>query len=237
MKRNTIIIILLIASTLGLQAQQSFIIGLRGGGASSDMLLTESVYDVYAHQRTLGATYGLSMRYEFIPWASVRLDGGIAQRGAHYSWEDIEYRLGVRYADFRLMGQLNPTFESIGLTPYLAAGPYVALATSGTIDYSSMPTGDLSVPLSNGNFNGTDFGAVVLVGFEYALRCWLVALEAGPVWGLANSFAQKELSGESTPLNNELTLQRNEGERLYRGAEVALKVSYTIPLANKKNHE
>lgn len=169
MKRRCILLLLILAPLLTVQAQYLRFGGKAGGG------LSKAVGDNASEMsRLAGMQAGLLLSYEFVSSLAVQAELSYAQKGFTYNKQPIyqdEYVSGdmrLHYLEFPLLLKV----QKRGL--FAEAGPYVAYMLGNSSDIHRFSTRNApSEPIDLGqepfpinNFNRWDYGYAVGTGFR-----------------------------------------------------------------------
>ena len=214
----------------------SLTVGVKGGATATDMVYTNPVYDVYAHQWNLDWLAGGYLKYRPVGWFALMLDVQYVGRGTHLSWADARYSMKVKGMDYRLLCAIH--FNDKDFSPYVAFGPTLSVPLQGRIAYQSDYTPSFDKEVSGSTYRPLNFGAYVGLGFDYSFAVFAfhyrpitIGLEIGLFHGISNTFSKIECTDESVILNPEPSEPIYSGMRLPRGLEIAARIG--IPIQKK----
>lgn len=233
MNKKIILLFLLSSLYLPVLAQTAvdkIHIGVRGGMNMSwadysklknrdTKLLTNGVWGVFA-EFELGESRLFSIRPEI----------DFLNRGTKISDEELDYKLKIKYVDFRLPLIFN-FGNPDGIRPYVYAAPIIGFVNGGKITLDDA-TGSYKVKASKANVSNTYFAGALGAGLKFPIRLNYdkrlhLALEANYQFGFTDTYSNKEKDGDAIAVNRPYYDIR--GNRKLHGFEIAASVS--IPLS------
>lgn len=240
-------------------------IGIRGGLNIADMVYTNPApaMRMYTHTPQLHGMGSIFLHLGFgNSGFAISPEVGIMGKGVKLNWDDVDYRMSVRYFDFRMPLSYNFRLKSCpALSPYIMVVPDFGASYGGKITYEAevyTPTNDdyrykTSTDITRADVNRFDFGVMFGAGVDYLVKTknfpLIFSLEAGWNMGLANTFAERENLDEqgNLPPNASNIINRFFGaelwhnERFTRGIEIAARVALPLtgwrPKAKEKVEE
>ena len=251
MKRNYLILLVLLGLGLSMKAQMSskdadkkepIAIGIKGGVNLPRML--------YFNNQDLSR---LKQEWAFTPMGGlfveipigsnliVAPEADYVQRGTdiqyeHYSGSEVHYAMNVSYADLRLPLELRwPVLPY--LQPYLTVGAEAGMRLFGQIHIDrTMPIAlDQTIDVGDANMKLIHAGAFAGVGIRSRIDIGgfglVLKLSASFHQGLLDTYSDKETGGSAQSVN--VNAYQITGSRLPQGIEACLGIA--IPLESNKD--
>jgi len=219
------------------------LVGVRGGLNLADMKYTYDGIDLYNHTMQPKPMIGVFGHFQLGNTNfAVRPEVSYVGRGDSLDWLDVKYRMRVHHIDFRLPVTYNFRIPNKRFSPYLMVVPQVNTAFGGEVFYRDevdYPSG-VTAPITKADISRFDLGLMAGVGVDYLIHTKsipvLVSLEAGYNWGLANTFAKREILDNPNVSEADRSIIGNpffgaelwQEKRHNRGIELAVRVALPI---------
>ena len=240
-------------------------IGVRGGFNIANMVYTNPAQAMqrYTHVPQLHGMGSLFLHLGFEGTGlSISPEVGVIGKGVRLTEKcsdedfsaDVDYRMDVKYLDFRMPLIYNFRLGHSAMSPYIMVVPNFSAAFGGNISYSAWyytSTGEerrtATTDITYADVNRFDFGVMFGAGMDFLIKTkgipLVFSLEAGWNMGLYNTFAERENlddRGHQPPdasviLNDFWGAELWRNERYSRGIEVAARLS--LPLGYKQQNK
>lgn len=197
------------------------------------MKYTHEMFNIYNHQNLWQNSFGFFVTNRITNYFTIRPEVDFIGRGTSLKFDDISYKLDVKYLDLRLpiIIFLTPHFA---VNPYLFVVPEFCIVRKGEITYNSNKTGVINTNLAKGNIHPYDVCVMGGLGLEIPIKIhrfrFLIAAEAGYSLGLLDTFSDDELEGNAIVLNPSIFNFTPKSSRNNKGIEAAITIS--LPLSN-----
>ena len=262
MKRVLAILTVVLLSSVAIKAQDDEIIdtfkvadfpvdvpyrvGIRGGLNLANMHYSNPAPTMGLYQHTL-QPFGLGNIFVHIGFGksgfSITPEFGVTGKGVGLNWLDVDYKMAVRYLDFRMPLAYNfRLLKSPALSPYIMVAPQFDMPYEGKIDYTAYDYPDgVSVDITQADVAPYDVSVTVGGGIDYLVKTKnfpiIFSLEAGYNIGVVNNFAVRENLDENGRAVDNASIIANpffgaelwRNERRSSGIEVAARVA--LPLS------
>ena len=216
-----------------------FSVGIRGGLGISGLRFTDQSLSFYDHIHRRSGLLGLCVQMPLgTPMVAIRPELLFSHGGDSLQYEDIHYGVRFGYFDARLPLLLRiPVSEHF--VPYALMAPHVQMVTSGSLYYVDRErSGGVTLDMTTANMRKHSLGLLFGVGVEWRIdfvsRPLFVSMEAAYNLGLANTFSEREIAGNTGGAsigNSFLGARLWNGSRYNRGFEIS--VGVRIPLDGK----
>ena len=232
--------------------------GVRAGANFADMHYThQPIINAYDHYLQGNLMLGLFGHFQLGKSNfSLRPELTYVGRGDSLHWEDVHYRMNVKYIDARLPLMYNFRKHGSRVSPYFMLVPQFNFAIKGDINYYADDISEyyvdpsakvISTEIAKTTIRPFDFSLMVGLGLDWLINTGgmplLFSIEGGYNFGLVDNFAKAErydnnsrvASNHANIKNNFIDANYNDGARLNRGLEVAVRLA--IPLDNSWRKE
>ena len=233
MDRKTIIFSIFLCLCFPMLAQDAvdkIHIGVRGGTtiswANYSQIKNRDAKSVANGTWGIFAEFGFGENQVF----SIRPEVDFLNRGTKISDNDLDYKLKVRYVDFRLPLILN-FGNAGGIRPYVYVAPVFGFVNGGKITLDDA-TGSYNVKASKANVSDTYIAGALGLGVKCPVhignnKLFHLGIEANYQMGFTDTYSSMEKDGDAIAVNRPFYDVR--GSRKLHGFEIAASVS--VPLS------
>lgn len=213
--------------------------GVKAGINDAVMKYTDEKITI-KHQYSIKPAIGAYMEIPVRRFFSISPEFMFIQRGTKtsYQYEDkftVDYKLNVRYFDFRIPLQFYWLITN-SFKPYAFVAPDFGYVLGGkiTLNQPGLDISEASCDVGRANMNGYDISALAGIGFRFDINMdktsLFIKIEGAYNYGFINTFSDIEQHDGAEPLN--VHAYNVTGKRYNRGIEVM--ISLGMPLYSKK---